>query len=92
MTIRHIIGLLLLLGAVGCFGLSQMDSVRSQPGYTSKARGWVPMGPERDVSLSSFDRTAYLVGGIVLGLGGIYCFAMPWIHRRTDDANPKPSA
>ncbi len=62
--------------------MSQKHSVRSQPGYESKSKGWVPMGPERDVQLNSFDRTGYRVGGSVLGLGGIYCFAIPLIHRK----------
>src|SRR5207249_7711127 len=55
-----------------------------QPGYESKTKGWTPTGPEQEVPLNSFERTAYMVCGIVLGLGGIYCFAMSWIHRKPE--------
>ena len=88
MSIRHILGLLLLFFAIACLGMSQRDSVRRQPGQMSKHKGWVPSGPVRDVPLSSFDRVGSLIIGVRFGLGGIYCFAMPWIHRKKDDAKP----
>jgi hypothetical protein len=84
--------MLLVQGAVGCFGLSQTKSVRVRPGYDSKVRGPIFTGPEQETYLSSFDRSVYAGGGVVLGLGAIYSFIMPWIHRKRDNTAPASSS
>lgn len=84
MTIRYIMGLLLLLGALGCLGMKQRESFRCFPGHYTHTEGWVSTGPPCDVPLSSFDHVMYQAVGILFSLGGIYCLILPWVQREPD--------
>ena len=83
-----IFGLLLLVTAVACFGLSQQTSVPGQhigQGESGATFGWLPRQepryPDIETKLTVVDRAGYFILGIVFSVGALCCFAGARIHR-----------
>ena len=70
--------LLLLLGAIGCFGLSQRGSFPSQ----SQSRTGAPTGEVRTHRITRAERGGYIAFGVVCMVGCLYFIAQT---RRDDE-------
>jgi hypothetical protein len=67
-AVNKVMCLVLLLGAVGSFLMSQKESFSTQ----SVTRYGNAVGEERTVSTTSFERAGFLVFGACCMVGGLY--------------------
>jgi len=70
-NVNKLICIMLLLGALGSFGLSLRTSFQTQDhSYFGS-----PVGEERTVQISSVDKAAYVTLGVVFMVGFLYFLA-----------------
>lgn len=77
--INKLLAMLLLLGAIGAFGLSQRTS------YEVQQQGWLgaPVGEPRTIYVSRGDRVGFIAAGAVCMAGCLYFVA----RIRRDDTH-----
>ena len=90
-----VFGLLLLVTAVACFGLSLQTSVPGEPvsqGYDgARYSPDIRQDHRVETKFTVVDRVGYLILGIVFSIGALCCFAGARVYRpvrtpkRTDD-------
>lgn len=68
---NKLMALLLLFGALGCFGLSQRDSFQTQ----SVGRYGAPVGEVRTVRITPWDRGGYIATGVFCLVGCVFFVA-----------------
>ena len=71
MSIKHLLALLLAVGAIGSFGLAQKDSIKSR----YEDRWGEPTGEEFTHHVTTMDRIGYVTLGVLLSMAALYILA-----------------